>query len=85
MSSLYLLSNVTVLAAEEGHSINEELHALAPVFGVVAFILFLAMLFISMSVASRGKAPAVGEYGDPAQLPADEQAMLDRVHSAPRH
>lgn len=85
MSSLYLLSNATVVAAEEAHSINEELHAMAPVLGIVAFALFIVMLLIAMSFSGRGKSPEIGEYQDPAQLPADEQAMLDSVHAAPRH
>ncbi|WP_369061237.1 hypothetical protein [Kocuria rhizophila] len=85
MSSLHLLSNATLVAAEESHSINEQLHAMAPVFGVVAFALFVLGLVAAMSFSSRGKAPAVGEYHDPAALPADEQAMLDSVHAAPRH
>ena len=85
MSSLYLLTNVTVLAAEEAHSVNEELHAMAPVLGVLAFALFIAALLIAMSFSNRGRRPEIGEYHDPAQLPADEQAMLDGVHAAPRH
>ncbi|RKQ36521.1 hypothetical protein [Kocuria tytonis] len=85
MSSMYLLSTATVMAAEETHSINEELHAMAPVFGAVAFTLFVLGLLVALSFAPRGKSPEVGEYQDPAQLPADEQAMLDSVHAAPRH
>ena len=85
MSSLYLLSSATVVAAEEAHSINEGLHALAPVLGIVAFAVFVVLLFVTMSFTNRGRSPEVGEYADPSQLPADEQAMLDSVHAAPRH
>ncbi|MDO4918424.1 hypothetical protein [Kocuria sp.] len=85
MSSLYLLSHATVLAAEEGHSVNEGLHALAPVLGALAFVLFVLALLTAFSFSPRGKSPEVGQYQDPAQLPADEQAMLDGVHAAPRH
>ena len=53
--------------------------------GIVAFVLFVVSLLAAMSFSSRGKAPVVGEYHDPSQLPADEQAMLDSVHAAPRH
>ncbi|CAL8898216.1 hypothetical protein KVA01_14760 [Kocuria varians] len=85
MSPLYLLSNVTVLAAEEGHSVNEQLHEIAPVLGGVAFVAFIAMLLIAMSFSSRGTAPAIGEYENPAELPADEQAMLAGVGEPVRH
>ncbi|MDO4256763.1 MAG: hypothetical protein Q4C90_06290 [Kocuria sp.] len=85
MSSLHLLSTATVLAAEEGHSVNESLHELAPVFGGIAFALFLLMLLAAMSFSSRGTAPEIGEYEDPSQLPADERAMLAGVGEPVRH
>ena len=77
MSSLHLLSNATLVASEGAHHVNEELLSMAPVFGIVAFVLFVVSLLAAMSFSSRGKAPVVGEYHDPSQLPADEQAMLD--------
>ena len=85
MSSLHLLSNATLVASEGAHHVNEELLSMAPVFGIVAFVLLGVSLLAAMSFSSRGKAPVVGEYHDPSQLPADEQAMLDSVHAAPRH
>ena len=85
MSSLYLLSNAALMASEEAHSVNEELLGLAPVFGFVAFGLFLLSLIATLAFSPRGKAPGVGEYQDPSQLPADEQAMLDSVRPARRH
>lgn len=85
MSSLHLLSTATVLAAEEGHSVNESLHAMAPVFGGIAFVLFIVMLIAAMSFSSRGTASEIGEYEDPSQLPADERAMLAGVGEPVRH
>ena len=85
MSSLHLLSNATLVASEGAHHVNEELLSMAPVFGIVAFVLFVVSLLAAMSFSSRGTAPKIGEYEDPSQLPADERAMLAGVGEPVRH
>ena len=85
MNTLSLLSTATILAAEEGEEVNETLHSLAPFLGITMFIVLVVLLIAALSFSSRGKRPDLGEYQDPSQLPADEQAMLDSVHAPVRH
>ena len=80
----YLLNHAASLAAAGEHAVNEELAAAAPFIGLLAFAGFVVLLLIIVSYSSRGKSPEVGEYEDPAELPADEQAMLNDL-GTPRH
>lgn len=82
---LHLLDTAALTAAEGGHHINEELHSLAPVIGVLAFVGFVLLMIISFSFSSRRKSPAVGEYEDPSALSPAEQEMLGHVGSSGHH
>lgn len=81
---LHLLNNAALSAAEGGHHVVNELPIPAVWFGVIAFVLFIAFLLAAVSFSPRGRSPEVGEYEDPAALPADERAMLNDLGS-PRH
>lgn len=81
---LHLLNHAALLSAASEHPVNEELAAAAPFIGMLAFAVFVGLLLITASYSSRGKSPEIGEYEDPAALPADEQAMLDDLGN-PRH
>ncbi|MFW6187468.1 MAG: hypothetical protein ACOC84_05685 [Actinomycetota bacterium] len=74
----------TVLAAAEGaHAVAEE-GMPAEVWGISVFVVLLGLLLVTVSYANRGLSPEVGQHEDPADLPADERAMLDE-YAAKRH
>ena len=81
---LHLLNHVAPAMAASEHAVNEQLAAAAPFIGMLAFAVFVGLLLITASYSSRGRSPEIGEYEDPAALPADEQAMLDDLGN-PRH
>ena len=75
----------TVRTAVEGgaHAVAET-GVPAEVVGVTMFIMLMVLLFVSMSFANRGLTPEAGEHEDPAELPADERALLHE-YDAKRH
>lgn len=74
----------TVLAAAEGGHAAAEAGVPAWVWGVAVFIVLIGLLVVTLSFANRGLSPEAGRHQDPADLPADERAMLDE-YSAKRH
>ncbi|WP_298585047.1 hypothetical protein [uncultured Kocuria sp.] len=74
----------TVLAAAEGGPAAAESGVPAWVWGVSIFVVLIGLLVVTLSYANRGLSPEVGEHEDPADLPADERAMLDE-YAAKRH
>ena len=75
----------TVRTAVEGggHAVAET-GVPAEAVGITMFVLLMALLFVSMSFANRGLTPEAGEHEDPAELPADERALLHE-YDAKRH
>ncbi|WP_144791684.1 hypothetical protein [Kocuria palustris] len=72
-----LETSVLIQAAEGGHHVVNELPVPGPLFGVVAFILFLLMLLTALSFSPRSQSPdTTDRHVDPAALPADEARML---------
>lgn len=75
----------TVLAAAEeaGHAAAEA--GVAPEWwGIGVFVLLLVLMGVCLSFANRGFSPEAGQHEDPADLPADERALLD-AYNAKRH
>ncbi|GGG61844.1 hypothetical protein GCM10011374_26160 [Kocuria dechangensis] len=71
-------------AAEEGGHAAAESGIPPEAIGLAMFVLLMALLVVAMSYANRGLSPEVGQHHDPAELPADEQAMLSE-YNAKRH
>ena len=78
------LTAITVLAAAEGGHAAAEPGTPAWVWGASVFAVLIGLMVTTLSYANRGLSPAVGEHEDPADLPADERAMLDE-YAAKRH
>lgn len=75
---------ITVLAAVEGGHAAVEAGIPPWVWGVSVFVVLMGLMFVALSYANRGLSPEVGEHVDPADLPADERALLDD-YAAKRH
>jgi hypothetical protein len=48
------------------------------------FAVLIGLMVVTFSYANRGLGPEVGEHEDPADLPADERALLED-YDAKRH
>ena len=74
----------TVLAVvEEGHAAAEA--GIPPeAWGIGVFVVLIGLMVVTMSYANRGLSPEVGEHEDPADLPADERALVAE-YDAKRH
>lgn len=69
--------NGMIQAAEEGAHVVNELPMPGYWFGVIAFILFVAMLVIAAAFGPRSQSPdATDHHVDPSALPADEARLL---------
>ena len=69
--------NVMIQAAEEGAHIVNELPMPGYWFGIIAFVVFIAMFVIVASFGPRSQSPdATDHHVDPAALPADEARLL---------
>ncbi|MEX5298193.1 hypothetical protein RCG67_05380 [Kocuria sp. CPCC 205292] len=75
---------ITVLAAAEGGHAAAESGVPAWVWGLSIFIVLIGLMVVTLSYANRGLSPEAGQHEDPADLPADERAMLDE-YAAKRH
>jgi hypothetical protein len=71
-------------AAEEGGHAAAEAGIPPEAIGLAVFVLLLGLLLVVLSYANRGLSPEAGQHHDPAELPADEQAMLSE-YDAKRH
>ncbi|MEW1979024.1 hypothetical protein AB0271_11730 [Kocuria palustris] len=70
-------TSVLIQAAEGGHHIVNELPVDGPWFGIMAFIVFMLLLITTLTFGPRSQSPDdTDHHVDPAQLPADEAAML---------
>lgn len=75
----------TVLAAvEEGHAAAAEAGVPPEAWGIGVFIVLIGLMVVTMSYANRGLSPEVGQHEDPADLPADERALVAE-YDAKRH
>ena len=74
----------TVLAAAEGGHAAAEAGVPPWVWGVAVFIVLIGLMVVTLSFANRGLSAEAGQHQDPADLPADERAMLDE-YAAKRH
>ncbi|THE19401.1 hypothetical protein E1J17_01185 [Kocuria rosea] len=74
----------TVLAAAEGGYAAAEAGVPPWVWGASVFVVLIGLMVVTLSFANRGLSPEVGQHQDPADLPADERAMLDE-YAAKRH
>ena len=75
---------ITVLAAAEGGHAAAEPGVPAWVWGASIFAVLIGLLNVTLSYANRSLSPEAGQHEDPADLPADERAMLDE-YAAKRH
>ena len=74
----------TVLAAAEGGHAAAEAGVSPVVWGASVFVVLIGLMIVAMSFANRGLSPEVGQHQDPADLPADERALL-ADYAAKRH
>jgi hypothetical protein len=74
----------TVLAAAEGGHAAAEAGIPPEVWGGSVFAVLIGLMVVTFSYANRGLGPEVGEHEDPADLPADERALLED-YDAKRH
>lgn len=81
---MYLQSVTTVLAAVEGGHAAAEAGIPPVVWGASVFVVLIGSMIVALSFANRGLSPEVGQHQDPADLPADEQALLAE-YDAKRH
>ncbi|MFF0942639.1 hypothetical protein ACFYE2_00205 [Kocuria sp. CPCC 205300] len=81
---MFQQSVTTVLAAVEGGHAAAEAGIPPVVWGVSVFIALIGSMIVALSFANRGLSPEVGQHHDPADLPADEQALLAE-YDAKRH
>ncbi|MEX5300642.1 hypothetical protein [Kocuria sabuli] len=81
---MFQQSVTTVLAAVEGGHAAAEAGIPPVVWGVSVFIALIGSMIVALSFANRGLSPEVGQHQDPADLPADEQALLAE-YDAKRH
>jgi len=73
---LQQLATTVRAAVEEGGHAAAESGLPAEAIGIAVFALLLTLLVVVMSYANRGLSPEAGQHVDPAELPADEQALL---------
>lgn len=81
---MFQQSVTTVLAAVEGGHAAAEAGIHPVVWGASVFIVLIGSMIVALSFANRGLSPEVGQHQDPADLPADEQALLAE-YDAKRH
>ncbi|MEX5270752.1 hypothetical protein [Kocuria sabuli] len=81
---MFQQSVTTVLAAVEGGHAAAEAGIPPVVWGASVFIALIGSMIVALSFANRGLSPEVGQHQDPADLPADEQALLAE-YDAKRH
>ncbi|MDO4254525.1 MAG: hypothetical protein Q4C81_05185 [Kocuria sp.] len=78
-----LQSSPLIQAAEEGaHHVVNELPVEAHWFGIVTFLLFIAMFLATWAFSPRSSLPeASGHHDDPSALPADEAQAVAHYES----
>ncbi|HST71419.1 MULTISPECIES: hypothetical protein [Kocuria] len=81
---LQQIAPTVLAAAEEGGHAAAEAGLPAEAIGIAMFALLLTLLLVTLSYANRGLSPEAGQHADPADLPADERALLDE-YNAKRH
>lgn len=83
---MLLQSTPLIQAAEEGAHIVNELPIEAHWFGIIAFLVFIALFLVTWSFSPRSTLPeATDHHADPAALPSDEAHAVAAYEAKRKH